>query len=213
MRAKSKFVQSVKPASHAGVTLFCSKDAVPCHWVRLVLAEKDVDSARVSIELPNRPSEDLLTLNPGRTLPTLSDRETVMFPARVIAEYLDERFPHPPMMPQDPAARASLRMAMDRLEQELFPLAVAAARDDASGRAARAQCAEQFIVLARLFPARGWFLGMDYSIVDCAWSALLWRFALLRIEAPPAAVAVQKYAQRVFARPAFQRSLAPGPRG
>lgn len=208
LRAKSKFVPASKPAGHAGALLFCSADAVPCHWARLVLAEKDVESARVIYEQPERPSEDLLVLNPGRTLPTLADRDTVIYPARVIAEYLDERFPHPPMMPPEPAMRANLRMVMDRLEQDFFPLAAVMAAGD-GGRAARVQCFAQLSMVARLFPARGWFLGLDYSIVDCAWGALLWRLQQIGAGFPADAESIQKYATRVFARPAFQRSLAP----
>ena len=91
LRAKTKYVPAAKPASNAGVTLYATADAVGCHWIRLVLAEKDVPGVRVETQSPGRMSEDLALLNPAQTLPTLTDRETVIYPARLIAEVLDER--------------------------------------------------------------------------------------------------------------------------
>ncbi len=210
LRAKTKYIAPSKPAHNAGMTLFCSADAIPCHWARLVLAEKDVDSARIEIQKPGRVSEDLLVLNPEQILPTLTDREAVIYPARVIVEYLDERYPHPPMLPAEPSARARLRMVMDRLEQDFFSAVVAIEQGPpAAARAARKRLTDHLLSSARLFPARGWFLGMsDYSVVDCAWVALFWRLSELQLVLPAGADPIRHYSQRAFARPSFARSLA-----
>jgi RNA polymerase-associated protein len=206
LRAKTKYVQPSKPAPNAGITLYCSADAVTCLWVRLVLAEKDVEGARFELQKPGRISEDLLLLNPSQTLPTLADRETVIYPARVIAEYLDERYPHPPMMPSEPSHRARLRMALDRLEQDYFTqLQLIETGTPAIAKNARKRLAEMIVSSAPLFPARGWFLGLEHSLVDSAWTALFWRIAELRLDLPPAAEPVRRYAQRAFARTSFQR--------
>ena len=101
LRARSKFVPENKPAPRAGVTLFCERDSLQSHWARLVLAEKEVEGARIEWTNPGKPSEDLLVLNPQLTLPTLTDRDVAIHPARVIVEYLDERYPHPRLMPAD----------------------------------------------------------------------------------------------------------------
>ncbi|MGH8516149.1 MAG: glutathione S-transferase N-terminal domain-containing protein [Panacagrimonas sp.] len=208
LRAKSKYVPAAKPASNAGVTLYCSADNVGCHWVRMVLAEKDVPGTRMVLQLPGQLSEDLAVLNPAQTLPTLTDRETVIYPARLIAEFLDERYPHPPMMPPEAALRARLRMAMSRLEHEwLMLVEQIESGPPAQGKAARKRLADQLVANARLFPARGWFLGLDFGIADCAWAALLWRMASLKIPLPAGGEPIRRYAERVFARPAFATSL------
>lgn len=208
LRAKTKYVPAAKPASNAGVTLYCSADQVGCHWVRLVLAEKDVPGARVLVQVAGRLSEDLAVLNPAQSLPTLTDRETVIYPARLIAEFLDERYPHPPMMPPEAAMRARLRMVMGQLEQDWLVLVnTIESAPAAQARAARKQLSDQLAANGRLFPARGWFLGLEFGIADCAWAALLWRLASLKLQLPSGSEPIRRYAERVFARPTFAASL------
>lgn len=207
LRAKSKYVPAARPASNAGVTLYCGAQNVSCHWIRVVLAEKDVPGVRIELVTGSEIGGDLALLNPARSLPTLTDRETVIYPARVIAEYLDERYPHPPMLPQEPALRARLRMAMEHLEHELLPELERIEIGGSAGKAARKRLATQLVGSARLFPARHWFLGQDFSIVDCAWTALLWRLASLKLELPPGGDPVTRYAERAFGRPRFRASL------
>ena len=208
LRSKSKYVAAARPASNAGVTLYCSETQVGCHWIRLVLAEKSVTGARMELQGPGQTSEDLATLNPAQTLPTLTDRETVIHPARLIAEFLDERYPHPPMMPPEAAVRARLRMFMSLLESDWLPMI----RDVEKGtpavaKKARKQLAEQVAAHARLFPSRGWFLGLEYGLMDCAITALLWRMATLKLQLPANSDPIRRYAERAFARPAFSESL------
>ena len=208
LRARSKFVAENKPAVRAGVTLFCDRESLQSHWARLVLAEKDVDGARLEWVLPNKPNEDLLVLNPELTLPTLIDRDTVIHPASVIAEYLDERYPIPRLMPSDPAVRARLRMVLLRIEKDLFPMAgfILAGKGDV--KTARKTLTEHLITSAKLCPAsRGWFMGLDYNLVDCAWAVLLYRLASLNLKLPNEVAPLVRYAERLFARPAFQKTL------
>lgn len=208
LRAKTKYVAAAKPASNAGVTLYCSPTQVSCHWVRMVLAEKDVPNVRVELQVPGRLSEDLAVLNPAQTLPTLTDRETVIYPARLIAEFLEERYPHPPMMPPEAAMRARLRMVMMRIEQDWLPLVeTIESGPPAQAKAARKHLSDQLAASARLFPSRGWFLGVEFGITDCAWSALLWRLASLKFQLPGSTEPIRRYAERAFARPSFAASL------
>ena len=207
LRARSKFVPENKPAPRAGVTLFCERDSLQSHWARLVLAEKEVEGARIEWTNPGKPSEDLLVLNPQLTLPTLTDRDVAIHPARVIVEYLDERYPHPRLMPADPAAKARVRMALMRIEQDLFPLVEALLSGKGEMKAERKALVEHLTTSARLVPNRGWFLGLDYNLADAAWSVLFHRLPGLGIKLSPEAAGIVRYAERLFARPAFQKTL------
>ena len=205
---KSRFVMENRPAPRAGLTLFCARGEMPSLWTRIVLAEKDVDGARIEWILPNRPNQDLLVLNPSGKLPTLADRDTVLFPAAIVAEYLDERYPHPKLLPPDPAARARIRMVLARFDQEIFPLAaqIVAAPKSPEAKAARKQMAEILITSARLFAGRGWCLGADYSLADCAWAALLSSLPALGLKLPPDPN-LTRYAERLLARATVQSAL------
>lgn len=207
LRARTKFVAEHKPAVRAGVTLFCERDKLQSHWVRLILAEKNVEGARIEWINPAKPHEDLLVVNPELTLPTLTDRDTAIHPASVIAEYLDERYPHPRLMPSDPAVRARLRMILLRIEHQLFPLAALILAGKGDMKAARKTLTEHLITSAKLCPPRGWFLGLDYNLVDCAWAVLLYRLAGLNLKLPNDVAPLVRYAERLFARPAFQKTL------
>jgi RNA polymerase-associated protein len=197
-----------KPAPRAGLTLFCAKDSLPCLWARIVLAEKDVDSARVEWVNPGKPNHDLLVLNPSLQLPTLADRDTVIHPAQVIVEYLDERYPHPKLSPPDPAARARLRMSLMRFEQDIFPLARRSIHEKGpDGKAARLALADVVSTSQRMFPARGWFLGLDYNLADCAWAALFSQLAQTGIKLSGDTAPLQRYAERLLARPSVRKVL------
>lgn len=206
--AKSKYVMETRPGARAGITLFCATDDVASTWTRIVLAEKDVDHARIEWVRPGRPNADLMVLNPTMDLPTLADRDAVMYPAGIIVEYLDERYPHPRLLPPDPAARALIRMMLVRMERELLPLAqtVLANGRTADAKTARKQLAEHLIASSRFFPQRGWCLGLDFNLADCAWAALLSTLPAMQMKLP-AEPALQRYAQRVLARPSVQSSL------
>lgn len=205
---KSRYVMDGRPAPRAGVTLFCAKDQLPSRWARIVLTEKDVDGARIESIVAGKPHQDLLVLNPAGELPTLVDRDTVLYPAAIVTEYLDERYPHPALLPADPAARARVRMIVTRIDRELFPLAaiILAAPKSPDAKLARKQLQEAVTGSVRLFATRGWCLGLDYNLADCAWAALFSALVPLGIKLP-ADPALLRYIERLLARPAVQSAL------
>lgn len=208
--AKSKYVMDARPAPRAGLTLFCARDDVASLWARIVLAEKDVDSARIEWIAPGKPHHDLLVLNPAGTLPTLVDRDTVLYPASVVAEYLDERYPHPRLLPADPALRGRIRMMLLRIEHELFPAltALAAGAKATEAKALRKKLGEQLVGASPLFPARGWCMGLDYNLADCAFAALFTQMLRMDLKALLASdPAIVRYAERLLTRPGVQAAI------
>src|SRR5581483_10096228 len=207
LRSRHKAAQhNIKPAPNAGLMLFVAENQLGSDWARLVLAEKDVDSAQVRPIRPGTVDEDAVVLNPAQSLPTLADREGVVTGARVIVEYLDERYPHPPLMPLSPAARARVRMALHGLEHELLPrleaLEAAPARSQA---AAREELLRHLLSGGRHFAAQGYILGREYTLADSGWAALLRQLRRLGVELPAPAEPLRRYAARLAARPAHQK--------
>ncbi len=199
------------------MTLFSDPADWRSHRTRLVVAEKGI-SAEVCDVNPASPPEDLLALNPYYSLPTLVDRDLVLYDARVIMEYLDERFPHPPLLPPDPINRARSRLLLMRIESEWAePVAALEnairAGESRQGTALRKQLVESLSASADLFAARRFFLSDDFSMVDCALAPLLWRLDRLKISVPKEAQPVHAYCERVFARPSFVASLTGAERG
>lgn len=191
----------------SGVDLYVD-DGVLSHWVALVVAEKAIDGARVRPIVSGAPNDELDTLNPERTLPTLADREIVLHPARLIVDYLDERYPHPPLMPVEPLARARLRLILGRMESRVFPALNSVSHGEArSRRSAHKALRQELLALSPIFPARGHLLGEAYNLVDCAWSALGWQLDRHGV-ATDGVGHLQTYLRRLHARPAFNRSVA-----
>ena len=197
--------RSVKPAANAGLTLYAASDSVESDWARLVLAEKEVEDARVALIRPGQLDEDLAVLNPSQSLPTLVDREGVLTGGWVIAEYLDERYPQPRLTPTAPAERARLRMALRHIERDLFPLAERSRMATRAGADILQKTLVDVLGTAvRHIGAKGWFLGFDYNLVDCACAVLLRRLSRGALSTQPA---LAQYAQRLFARNAFRTSF------
>ena len=187
------------------MSLYSDCDDVYSHQVRIVLAEKGVN---VEI-LPARPGEansDLLAINPYGTVPTLIDRELVLYEARIIMEYLDERFPHPPLLPVYPVARAEARKMMHRIEQDWYQL-LQHIRLNNEPDQAREYLLDSLISLEPVFADKPYFLSEEFSLLDCALAPLLWRLPQLGIEVPVEAKALNIYMQRLFKRDSFQTSL------
>ena len=190
------------------MTLF-SKPADPwSHRTRLVLAEKSINIDIVDVDEGNLP-EDLLDLNPYNTVPTLVDRDLVLYDSRVIMEYLDERFPHPPLMPVDPVTRAQFRLALYRIEKDWYSLAEQIYEAGERKPIARAIKAleESILSSVEIFAAKPFFLSDEFSLVDCTIAPILWRLPLFNIQLPPNARPIQRYMDEVFSRPSFQASL------
>jgi len=195
-----------KPVPVAALVLYAGDD-LWSRWARLLFLEKEVADSRVERLGPGKPlNEDMLVLNPEQRLPAIADREVVLTGARVISEYLEERYPHPRLLPNEPLGRARARMALDRFEQELFPLlATASAGEKAPARAAKARLDQVLVASARSFSARGWFLGPEFSLADGAWAVWLQGVFALGIVPPPA---VRDYAERLAKRPSVRKLFA-----
>jgi len=190
------------------MNLFTSPSCPYCHLARIVLAEKDITFEAIDVDLTN-PPEDLSELNPYNTVPTLIDRDLVLYDSRVIVEYLDERFPHPPLMPVDPVSRAKTRLALHRVEKDWFPLMHdILTKGEKTAAKARKMLRESIISSNELFKVLPYFLSEDYSLVDVTIAPLLWRLPVMGIELPEEAKAVMDYADRIFEREAFQISLS-----
>lgn len=198
---------SALAARRAGLLLFSGENDLGSHWARLILCEKDVDGVAIEWITDDAVNEDWMTLSPRGELPTLADREVVLYPARLVVEYLDERYPHPPLLPVEPASRARVRMVQHHIVSYMYGLATTGLGQGRPAQAARKELQEELLGLARMFPARGFFMGNDMTIVDTAWAPLMWRLPSLGI-ALDSVDGMRAYADRLFARGAFQRSLS-----
>jgi RNA polymerase-associated protein len=190
------------------MTLFSSPTCFYSHRTRLVLAEKNIRVEIVKVEGTDLP-EDLLDLNPYHTVPTLIDRDLVLYDSRVIIEYLDERFPHPPLMPVDPVTRAQFRLALYRIEKDWYSLAdqIEAASDAKQASRTRKILEESIVASSEVFGARKYFLSDEFSLVDCSIAPILWRLQSYGIEIPEHANSITNYMNDVFSRRSFQESL------
>lgn len=190
------------------MTLFSKPTDLWSHRTRLVLAEKSINIDIINVDDGNLP-EDLLDLNPYNSVPTLVDRDLVLYDSRVIIEYLDERFPHPPLMPVDPVTRAQFRLALFRIEKDWYPLAEEIVEGGDRKPVARAvrTLRDSISSSVDIFAAKKFFLSDEFSLVDCSIAPILWRLPLYGIELPSQARPIQRYMDEVFARPSFQASL------
>lgn len=195
---------------HSVMTLFSPPRGIYGHRVRFALAEKGINVDIIDVDGPDMP-EDLLALNPYHSLPTLVDRDLVLYDANVIAEYLDERFPHPPLMPVDPVTRAKFRLALYRIEEDwynLVNLMEAGERERKPVAKHRKMLKERIISSNELFGLKPFFLSDEMSLVDTAIAPLLWRLSRYGIDLSGANVEhIEGYMERVFAREAFKESL------
>ncbi len=193
--------------SRTVLTLYSAVDCVHCHRVRLVLAAKGVVYDLVPVN-PQSPPEDLLDLNPYHSVPTLVDRDLVLYETGVICEYLDERYPHPPLMPVDPLSRARLRLAIVRIERDWMPFAIQIKAGGRPAETARKRLREALLASMPLFKAAKFFLNPELSLADCALAPLIWRLPSLNVILPPReAHAINDYGDRIFRNPGFTRSL------
>jgi RNA polymerase-associated protein len=189
------------------MTLFSAQDCAQCHRTRIVLSEKDITVDIIDIDPENKP-EDLLDLNPYNTVPTLVDRDLVLYEPRIIMEYLDERFPHPPLMPVDPVSRARSRLALYRVENDWYRLLDDLQHGGEKKQArARKMIKEMLIASAEVFAAKTFFLSDEFSLVDCTIAPILWRLSFFRIDLPDSAKSVTDYMNRIFERESFIASL------
>jgi len=179
------------------------------HGVRIVLAEKDINVDINYVDDENRP-EDLNDLNPYDSILTLIDRDLVLYDAQIMMEYLDERYPHPPLMPVDPVSRATNRQFRYRVMRDLYGIVedLASANEIAAANA-RKTIRDNLLAIAPIFSQHEYFMSDEYSLVDCCLSPLLWRMQFYGVKLPAQAKPIVKYAERIFAREGFQASLSP----
>ncbi|KMT65042.1 stringent starvation protein SspA [Catenovulum maritimum] len=188
--------------------LYADETSLQSHQVRIVLAEKGI-SVEIKYVDPNNKPEELWELNPYGSIPTLLDRELVLYQADIIMEYLDERFPHPPLMPVYPVARGSSRLMMHRIKTDWYKLVTQIESGTAEEcTAARAELREGILAIAPIFAETPFFMSEEFSLVDCVLAPLLWRLPKLGIELiGQGSKEVKEYMNRVFERESFQASL------
>jgi len=197
------------PRSRNTLTLYSALDDVVCHRVRLVLAAKGVTYDLVPVD-PQAPPEDLIDLNPYQSVPTLVERDLVLYAALVVSEYLDERYPHPALMPMDPISRARVRLATLRIEHEWVPQVQAIQLGNKTqADAARKRLGELLTASVPLFKASKFFLNPEMSLADCAMAPIIWRLDALGVGLPKDGKAIEDYGNRIFRNPGFARSLTP----
>ena len=179
------------------------------HRCRFVLYEKGMDFQVIDVDMYNKP-EDIAVMNPYNKLPVLVERDLILYESNIINEYIDERFPHPQLMPADPVMRARARLFLFNFEVELFsqidPLENGNQKQQDK---ARQQVADRLAELAPVFTKQKYMLGDDFSMLDVAISPLLWRLDHYGITLPKTAAPLMKYAERLFSRPAFIEALTP----
>ncbi len=198
-------------AKRSSMTFFSDGTDHYSHRVRMVLAEKGVTVDIVDVDPGNKP-EDLAELNPYGSLPTLVDRDLVLYESMVIMEYLDERFPHPPLLPVYPVARALSRLWMHRIQRDWcvhLDILLAGKGREATVNKARKALREGLIAVAPIFAEKPFFMSDEFTLVDCCVAPILWRLELAGIQLPDKqARPMIKYMERLFEREGFQASLS-----
>ena len=191
------------------MTLYSGTTCPFSHRCRIVLFEKGMDFQVIDVDLTNKP-EDLAVINPYNRVPVLVERDLVLYEANIINEYIDERFPHPQLMPADPVMRARARLFLHNFEDQLFRHI----GDIESGNAKAADKARMVVrdnltQIAPIFSKQEYMLGDEFSMLDVAIAPLLWRLGHYGIELPKQAVPLLKYAERIFSRPAYIEAMTP----
>lgn len=190
------------------MALYSSETSLDCHRVRFVLAEKGINVDIVNVSVDESAAADLAELNPYNQAPTLVDRDLVLYDAGVINDYLDERYPHPPLMPVDPVSRAKLRLVHHRVLRDWYSLAgeIEASTGKAAEQAAK-QLKESIIAANELFKMAEYILSDELSLVDCTLGPLLWRLSWYGVKLGKPGTSVEAYAHRIFSKDSFKASL------
>ena len=198
-------------AKHSSMIFYSDGNDHYSQRVRLVLAEKGVAVEVIDVELGNMP-EDLAALNPYNSLPTLVDRDLVLYESTVIMEYLDERFPHPPLLPVYPVARAQSRLFVHRIHKDwcgyVDNIVAGRSKETVIDRS-RKELKESLMAIAPIFSEKPYFMSEEFTLVDCCVAPILWRLPSLGIDLPPKhGKPIHDYMDRIFQRDAFQASLS-----
>lgn len=198
-------------AKRSSMTFYSDGSDHYSHRVRIVLAEKGVAVEVIDVDANNKP-EDLASLNPYNELPTLVDRELYLYEPNVMMEYLDERFPHPPLLPVYPVERARSRLWLHRIQRDWcgkIDALIAGVEKEATLSKYRKELQESFVTIDPIFADKPFFMSEDYTLVDCSIAAIFWRLPQLGIDLPKAKAGnILNYMDRLFEREAFQASLS-----
>lgn len=190
------------------MALYSAPACLESHRVRFVLAEKGIKVDIVNIAEDESAAADLAELNPYNESPTLVDRDLVLYDATVINDYLDERYPHPPLMPVDPVSRAQLRLAHHRVLRDWYSLASQVEKSvGKKAEALRKQLRESIIASNDLFKMNTFLLSDELTLVDCSLGPLLWRLPHYGIKLGKPGTTIENYAQTIFSRASFKSSL------
>ena len=190
----------------SAILLFSLPDCLHSHRTRLVIKEKEISAELHEIDISNI-SEEIKSISPYDDFPTLVDRELVLQNSRVIIEYLDERFPHPPLLPVDPVARAKFRLALDRIEHQWYPEFNNSYNNGVIEDSFVEKIKSYFLEIVPLI-SDNFFMSEDFGLVDCSLAPLLWRVKCLGIELDKNKSIIEKYSDRIFNRESFQASLS-----
>ncbi len=190
------------------MTLYSTITCPFSHRCRIVLHEKDMDFQVIDVD-PNNKPEDIAVMSPYGRAPILVERDLVLYESNIINEYIDDRFPHPQLMPADPVMRARARLFLYRFEQELFCyIDDVESKDQKVADKARAIISDNLTVITPIFEKQKYILGDDYSMLDVAIVPLLWRLEHYGINLPKKAAPLLKYSERLFSRPLFIDALS-----
>jgi len=200
---------AVSVRGRSTMALYSSETCMESHRVRFVLAEKGINVEIVNVTTDESAAADMAELKPYNQAPTLVDRDLVLYDASVINDYLDERYPHPPLMPVDPVSRAKSRLALFRIESDWFSLLPDIERGTEKRKTqAKKALQESLVNSSEVFGAMPYFLSNEFSLLDCSIAPILWRLPYYGIELPKSAKQITAYMKRVFSRPSFQASLS-----
>ncbi|WP_196161751.1 glutathione S-transferase N-terminal domain-containing protein [Reinekea sp. G2M2-21] len=197
-------------AKRSSMTFYSDPACQYSHRVRIVLAEKGV-TVDIKDHEPDSVPKEVSDINPYSSLPTLVDRDLVLFEHHVMMEYLDERFPHPPLLPVYPVARGESRQLIYRIDRDWSSRvdAIVAAKSKDSVTRARKELRESLLAIAPVFDDKPYFMSEEFTLVDCCVAPILWRLPSLGIDFPEKqAKAIDKYMERIFERESFQISLS-----
>lgn len=191
------------------MTLYSGTTDPYSHRCRFVLFEKGMDFEVIDVDVFSMP-EDLAVMNPYNKVPVLVERDLILYEANIINEYIDERFPHPQLMPPDPVMRARARLFLHRFEQELFCHIEGLESNNAkTSEKAREAVRSNLTQIAPIFGKQKFMLGDEFSMLDVAIAPLLWRLDHYGIQLDKEAIPLMKYAERLFSRQGFIEALTP----
>jgi len=193
------------------MTLYSGTTDPYSHRCRIVLFEKGMDFEVIDVDPANKP-EDLIEISPDNRLPVLVERDLRLDIANIINEYIDERFPHPQLMPADPVMRARARLFLHNFEVQLFAHLPDIENNTKNADKARTAIRDGLTMIAPIFSRQQFMLGEEFSMVDVAITPLLWRLNHYGIELPKQAAPLLKYAERIFSRPAYIEAMTPSER-